>query len=81
MPALETLGLPPIVKDLCHLEQGLVLVTGITGSGKTTTLAAMVEEINNSRAGLIISIEDPIEYVFTHKLCRIKQREIGTDTK
>jgi twitching motility protein PilT len=81
VPALETLGLPPIVRDLCHLEQGLVLVTGITGSGKTTTLAAMVEEINNTRAGLIISIEDPIEYVFTHKLCRIKQREIGTDTK
>ena len=81
VPSLDVLGLPPIVKDLCHLEQGLVLVTGITGSGKTTTLAAMVEEINNSRAGLIISIEDPIEYIFTHKLCRIKQREIGTDTK
>jgi twitching motility protein PilT len=81
IPSLDSLGLPPIVKHLCTLEQGLVLVTGITGSGKTTTLAAMVEEINLSRAGVIISIEDPIEYVFTHKLCRVKQREIGTDTK
>ena len=70
-----------MVQQLCTLEQGLVLVTGITGSGKTTTLAAMVEEINSSRSGVIISIEDPIEYIFTHKLCRVKQREIGTDTK
>ncbi len=81
IPAMDTLGLPPIVKKLCSLEQGLVLVTGITGSGKTTTLAAMVEEINSSRSGVIISIEDPIEYVFQHKLCRVKQREIGSDTK
>jgi twitching motility protein PilT len=75
------LGLPPIVKELCTLEQGLVIVTGITGSGKTTTLAAMVEEINSTRSGVIISIEDPIEYIFPHNLCRVKQREIGTDTK
>lgn len=81
VPSIDDLGLPPVVKDLCALEQGLVLVTGITGSGKTTTLAAMVEEINTRRSGVIISIEDPIEYVFTHKLCRVKQREIGTDTK
>ena len=81
VPPLDTLGLPPIVKQLCTMEQGLVLVTGITGSGKTTTLAAMVDEINSTRTGVIISIEDPIEYVFTHKLCRVKQREIGTDTK
>ena len=81
VPSIDDLGLPPIVKQLCTLEQGLVLVTGITGSGKTTTLAAMVEEINNSRSGVIISIEDPIEYLFVHKLCRVKQREIGTDTK
>jgi twitching motility protein PilT len=81
IPSIDALGLPPIVKRLCALEQGLVLVTGITGSGKTTTLAAMVEEINQSRSGVIISIEDPIEYIFTHKLCRVKQREIGTDTK
>lgn len=81
IPALDVLGLPPIVKKLCSLEQGLILVTGITGSGKTTTLAAMVEEINQTRSGVIVSIEDPIEYIFTHKLCRVKQREIGSDTK
>jgi twitching motility protein PilT len=81
VPELATLGLPPIVKHLCTLEQGLVLVTGITGSGKTTTLASMVEEINLTRTGVIISIEDPIEYIFSNKLCRVKQRELGTDTK
>ena len=81
VPSIDDLGLPPVVKQLCTLEQGLVLVTGITGSGKTTTLAAMVEDINTRRSGVIISIEDPIEYIFTHKLCRVKQREIGTDTK
>jgi twitching motility protein PilT len=81
IPSIDDLGLPEIVKRLCTLEQGLILVTGITGSGKTTTLAAMVEEINASRSGVIISVEDPIEYVFKHNLCRVKQREIGTDTK
>jgi twitching motility protein PilT len=81
IPSLETLGLPPIVRQLCAKEQGLIIVTGMTGSGKTTTLAAMVEEINTTRSGVIISIEDPIEYVFSHRLCRVKQREIGTDTK
>ena len=80
IPPLDSLGLPDIVRRLCALEQGLVLVTGITGSGKTTTLAAMVEEINASRSGVIISIEDPIEYRFHHNLCRVKQREIGSDT-
>ena len=81
VPTLASLGLPPMVRKLCALEQGLILVTGITGSGKTTTLAAMVEEINVSRAALIVSIEDPIEFLFTHKLARVKQREIGADTK
>jgi twitching motility protein PilT len=81
IPSLDSLALPPILHSLCALEQGLVLVTGITGSGKTTTLAAMVDEINSSRSGVIISVEDPIEYIFPHKLCRVKQREIGTDTK
>jgi twitching motility protein PilT len=81
IPSLDSLALPPVLHQLCTLEQGLVLVTGITGSGKTTTLAAMVDEINSQRSGVIISIEDPIEYVFPHKLCRVKQREIGTDTK
>jgi twitching motility protein PilT len=81
IPSIYTLGMPPIIKSLCTLEQGLIIVTGITGSGKTTTLAAMVEEINATRSGVIISVEDPIEYVFKHNLCRVKQREIGTDTK
>jgi twitching motility protein PilT len=81
IPTLDSLGLPPVLHQLCALEQGLVLVTGITGSGKTTTLAAMVDEINSTRTGVIISVEDPIEYIFPHKLCRVKQREIGTDTK
>jgi twitching motility protein PilT len=81
IPSIDSLGLPPIVKQLCTLEQGLVLVTGITGSGKTTTLASMVEEINARRTGVIISVEDPIEYIFSNKLCRVKQREIGSDTK
>jgi twitching motility protein PilT len=80
-PPLASLGLPPIVRQLCALEQGLIIVTGVTGSGKTTTLAAMVDEINSHRSGVIISIEDPIEYIFEHKLCRVKQREIGADTK
>ncbi len=81
IPTLDSLGLPPIVKQLCTLEQGIVIVTGATGSGKTTTLAAMVQEINTRRSGVIISIEDPIEYIFAHNLSRVKQREIGTDTK
>jgi len=81
IPKLSDLALPPVVQQLCGLEQGLILVTGITGSGKTTTLAAMAEEINSTRSGVIISREDPIEYLFTNKLCRVKQREVGTDTK
>ncbi|MCE0484342.1 MAG: type IV pilus twitching motility protein PilT [Methylacidiphilales bacterium] len=81
VPSLDKLGLPPIIKRLCSAERGLILVTGITGSGKTTTLAAMIQEINSTRSGIIITIEDPIEYLFSHKLCRIKQREIGSDTR
>jgi twitching motility protein PilT len=81
IPPIDSLGLPPIVKQLCAIEQGLIIITGVTGAGKTTTLAAMVEEINANRSGVIVSIEDPIEFVFQHKLCRVKQREIGTDTK
>jgi twitching motility protein PilT len=81
IPSVDSLGLPPIVKKLCALQQGLIVITGVTGAGKTTTLAAMVEEINMNRSGVIVSIEDPIEFVFQHRLCRVKQREIGTDTK
>jgi len=75
------LGLPSVVDDLCRKTQGLVLITGPTGVGKTTTLAAMVNLINNERQAIIIVIEDPIEYVHTNKRSIIKQREVYSDTK
>ncbi len=76
----ESLGLPPIAKDFCARQKGLVLVCGPTGSGKSTTLAAMVDYINNSRQAHIVTIEDPIEYVHHHKKCIVNQREVGADT-
>jgi twitching motility protein PilT len=79
-PSLEALGLPPTVKKFCQLEEGLILITGATGSGKSTTMAAMIEEISRTRSGIIVVLEDPIEYVFPPGLCLIKQREIGRDT-
>ncbi|MFH1842356.1 MAG: type IV pilus twitching motility protein PilT [bacterium] len=78
--SFEELGLPPITKQLIERTQGLVLVTGPTGSGKSTTLATMVDYINNNRHGHIITIEDPIEYVHQHKNCIVNQREINNDT-
>lgn len=80
IPSLAELGHRPIVQQLCNLREGLILVTGITGSGKSTTLAAMVEHISRLRSGVIISVEDPIEYIFQHAACIIKQREVGVDT-
>ncbi|MEZ0324220.1 MAG: type IV pilus twitching motility protein PilT [Hydrogenothermaceae bacterium] len=77
---IEELGLIPKVKDLCKLSMGLVLVTGPTGSGKTTTLASMIDYINANFPHHIITIEDPIEYVYQHKKSVIAQREVGTDT-
>lgn len=77
---IEELGLPPIVKELARKPYGLVLVTGATGMGKTTTLAAMLELINQERNCLIVTIEDPIEYVLEHKKGIIKQREVNSDT-
>jgi len=77
---LEELALPPIVKTLTEKPNGLVLVTGPTGSGKSTTLAAMVDKVNSEREGHILTVEDPIEFVHRHKKCIINQREVKQDT-
>jgi len=76
----EELGLPQILADLCDKAKGLILVTGATGSGKSTTLAAMIDKINTEKRMHIITVEDPIEYVHMHKRCIINQREVGADT-
>lgn len=80
IPNVQDLGHDPIVERLCQLREGLILVTGITGSGKSTTLASMVKKISEQRSGVIVSIEDPIEYVFQHSMSIVKQREVGRDT-
>jgi twitching motility protein PilT len=77
--SFEELGLPHIVTDLCRKPRGLILVTGPTGSGKSTTLATMIDRINTTRHQHILTIEDPIEYLHTHKNCVVSQRELGTD--
>ncbi|MEE8190290.1 MAG: PilT/PilU family type 4a pilus ATPase [Candidatus Scalindua sediminis] len=77
---IDELGLPPILKDIVMTKRGLVLVVGGTGSGKSTTLASMIDNRNSNSPGHIISIEDPIEYVHQHKMSVITQREIGIDT-
>jgi twitching motility protein PilT len=79
--SFEKLGLPPVVSSLANKPRGLVLVTGPTGSGKTTTLAALIDKINNEHAVHIITIEDPIEYLHTHKKAMLNQRELHADTK
>jgi twitching motility protein PilT len=78
--SFEELGLPAICAELCTKPNGLVLVTGPTGSGKSTTLASMLDKINTEQRCHIMTIEDPIEYLHPHKLCVVNQREIGTDT-
>ena len=77
--SVEQLGLPPIIKDLAMTKRGLILVVGATGSGKSTTLAAMIDHRNSVSPGHIISVEDPIEFVHPHKKCLITQREVGFD--
>ena len=81
IPQLETLGLPPAALDLTTLHKGIVLVTGETGSGKSTTLASMLDRINHTRRAHIVTLEDPVEYLYKPDLCAINQREIGRDTR
>jgi twitching motility protein PilT len=78
---LENLGMPPVVTELCDRPRGLVLVTGQTGSGKSTTLASMIDRINTNLKGHIMTVEDPIEFQHQHKNCLVNQREIGRDSQ
>jgi twitching motility protein PilU len=80
VPTLEKLGLPEVLKDIAMAKRGLVIMVGATGSGKSTSLAAMVDHRNQNSYGHIITIEDPIEYIHPHKNCIITQREVGVDT-
>ena len=78
---LEKLGLPPIARDFTNRHKGMILITGPTGSGKSTTLASMIDKINGTRSSHIMTIEDPIEYIHHHKKCIVNQREVGADTE
>ncbi|MBS1723019.1 MAG: type IV pilus twitching motility protein PilT [Armatimonadetes bacterium] len=80
IPTYEDLRLPPVIREIAKRNSGLILVTGPTGSGKSTTIAAMVDDINNTRSSHILTIEDPIEYLHTHKKCMVNQREMHSDT-
>jgi twitching motility protein PilT len=79
IPTFEKLGLPPSIEKLCHFDQGMIILAGVTGSGKSTTIAAMLDFINERERVHILTIEDPIEYLFTDKKALINQREIGLD--
>jgi twitching motility protein PilT len=80
IPSFEELGIPPVINEWARLPRGFVLVTGPTGSGKSTTLASIIDYINTYRSLHILTIEDPIEYLHAHKRCAVNQREVGTDT-
>ena len=75
----EELGLPALVDDLCKLTDGIIIIAGTTGSGKTTTISAMIDIINNIKGGVILSLEKPIEYIHKNKKSIVKQREVGVD--
>ena len=79
--SLSELKLPPVIKNLCRQQKGLILVTGPTGSGKSTTLSAMIDFINRERQGHIVTIEDPIEFIHSNKKCLVSQREVGSHTQ
>ncbi len=81
IPSFESLNVPPQLADICELRNGLVLVTGPTGSGKSSTLAAIIDQINAIKSYHIVTIEDPIEFLHSHNKCTINQREVGSDTK
>jgi twitching motility protein PilT len=80
IPTFEGLGLPPVMRTLSELDKGLILVTGPTGSGKSTTLAAMIDHVNSTTSGHILTLEDPIEFVHKSKRCLVNQREIGVQS-
>ncbi len=81
IPTFESLHMPAIIESFAHLPRGLVLVTGPTGSGKSTTLAALLDIVNRTKAVHILSVEDPIEFLYSHKMAIVNQREVGEDTK
>lgn len=81
IPELDVLGIPEAAKEVLNRHKGIILITGETGSGKSTTLAAMLDKINHTRREHIVTLEDPVEYVYTPDLCAINQREVGKDTK
>jgi twitching motility protein PilU len=80
VPNIDTLGVPPVLKEVIMEKRGLILMVGATGSGKSTTLAAMLDLRNATKSGHILTLEDPVEFVFTNKKCIVNQREVGTDT-
>jgi twitching motility protein PilU len=81
VPPLDTLSLPPVLKEVVMQKRGLILMVGATGSGKSTSLAAMIDHRNAERSGHILTLEDPVEFIFKNRKSIVNQREVGTDTK